>query len=167
MTVQNRFATLEVDDIETNAEQDIVSTATNQTETEELAVQTTQPTSELVDCPGCDKKFKPRGLGQHIRHRHPHISNERWLQSLSMDKARKKQNRDAVGLAEAAAPPSNEERGPKQRKVIWSEENVALLLTLEQRYEGEGGFINVEIAKSLAGKAEKQISDKRRYLRLK
>ncbi|GCC17377.1 hypothetical protein chiPu_0022478, partial [Chiloscyllium punctatum] len=89
----------------------------------------------------CEANFTTKsGLGQHERHMHPVLRNNKHI--------------------EADKPTA------KRRKGLCSEEEEILLEQLEISLAG-ARFINVEIAKVLTTKTAKQISDKRRLLQKK
>ncbi|XP_017765590.1 PREDICTED: uncharacterized protein LOC108554726, partial [Eufriesea mexicana] len=93
-------------------------------------------------CGSCGMSFETkRGLSTHERHRHPEIRNvKRTTASTSQSKGK-----------------------PGRKAMIWTDEEVALLADLNERYR-HLPQPNVKIREFLPGKTLKQISDKRRAL---
>ncbi|GCC38610.1 hypothetical protein chiPu_0017125 [Chiloscyllium punctatum] len=84
--------------------------------------------------------IEPVCLGQHERHRHPVLRNEKRLKPAPKVKGK-----------------------PGRSDRVWSQEEVALLRELEVRFAG-CKFINKSTGSILKTKTPKQISDKRRLL---
>lgn len=117
----------------------------------------TEAIAALHECSVCNEKFMSKsGLGQHIRHKHPCLANERRIQSVQADIERKRAAR-AKSKPIAASNSSGHGHG------VWTDEEVSLLLELESKFKGVK-FINKAISEHLKGKTSKQISDKRRAL---
>ena len=110
---------------------------------------------EKFTCEVCEAAFgtKP-GLGQHIRHRHPKLANEKRM-AVEADIQRKRAARRKVA----------EEKPTKPRGNVWSFQEEMELMALCEKYSGER-HINKAIEKELRTKTAKQISDKRRTLSL-
>lgn len=111
----------------------------------------------LHECSECHEKFRTKsGLGQHIRHRHPCLSNERRIQAAKADIERKRAARPSSKPIAAFSSATNGNRR-------LTDEEVGLLFELESKFEGVK-FINKAISEHLKSKTLKQISDKRRAL---
>lgn len=95
-------------------------------------------------CDACDMAFRSKsGLSQHKRHRHPALRNmERKTQYVRK---------------------SPQERPVYKATKLWSVEETRRLIELEAVFEGKTQ-INKLIAGELAGKSNKQVSDRRRTL---
>lgn len=101
-----------------------------------------------VKCDICGRKFRSRrGLATHERHQHPVVRNEKRS-------AAQQQTKEAI-------------KAPRGRynSSRWSKEEIELLIELNDRYQGER-WINMLIQKHFPNKTFKQISDKRKGLRL-
>lgn len=129
--------------------------------------QETQPAADAdtqnFPCEACSATFRSKiGLGQHIRHRHPDWANEKRIAAVAADIERKREAR----TKEAKANPSSK-RGAasKGKSLVWSDEDDLTLRALCIKYHGER-YINKLIEKELPGKTNKQISDRRRTLKL-
>ncbi|GCC16572.1 hypothetical protein chiPu_0022439 [Chiloscyllium punctatum] len=105
-------------------------------------------TENPVQCEVCQAKFKTtRGLGQHERHAHPLLRNEK--RKIGVKKGKVK-----------------EVDPEKVRKGIWSITEVAEVQRLEIEFKGCKN-INKRMAERIITKTAKQISDKRRLLKSK
>lgn len=108
-------------------------------------------------------RFKSKiGLGQHVRHRHPDLANQKRIDAAAADINRKRQERLKVKEAKPSEPARASKLAGRQ---VWSSEEDELLRKLSSKHAGER-FINVLIAKELPGKTNKQTSDRRRTLGL-
>jgi hypothetical protein len=118
----------------------------------------TSSVQQEYQCQECETSFKSKiGLGQHIRHMHPCTANQRRLEAVQkdIDRKREKRKKDREEL--------ESKQQQRKRPGLWTEEETKLLEELCKKYEG-ARYINVEIAKEMPGKTNKQISDKRRAL---
>jgi len=94
-------------------------------------------------CERCQRSFGTAiGRSQHERHAHPELRNQK--------------------RREAAEAPT---RGPGRTPTVWTPEESALLIELNERFQGNYN-INMKILEFLPGKTRKQISDKRAHLGL-
>ena len=116
-------------------------------------------------CEVCQERFQAkRGLGQHIRHRHPDLANQKRIDAVEADIERKRRARREEAAARASGPPSRQSDKPK-KGILWTPEETDLLVALNIKYHGER-YINKAIEKEMNGKTSKQISDKRRAMGL-
>jgi hypothetical protein len=99
-----------------------------------------EPQEGNYACEHCSRRFNSqRGLSQHERHEHPTVRNEA---------------REATAIATKGRPK------PKGFGLVWSREEIELMLELEDRLQGMR-FIAKEMTKFLPSKNNKQIRDKR------
>lgn len=111
----------------------------------------------LHECSECHEQFRSKsGLGQHIRHKHPCLANERRIQAAKADIERKRAARTSSNTIVAS-------NSAGQGHRAWTDEEVSLLLELESEFKGVK-FIKKAISEHLTSKTLIQISDKRRAL---
>ncbi|XP_076660706.1 uncharacterized protein LOC143364079 [Halictus rubicundus] len=99
-----------------------------------------------ITCVTCGEKFGTKaGLGQHERHRHAQIRNEKRSQPERRVRA------------------TNHPR-PSTRASVWSEREIELLIQLSEQFQNEK-CINIKVHEHLSIITTKQISDKRSDLK--
>ena len=114
-------------------------------------------------CEVCQKRFQAKiGLGQHIRHRHPDLANQKRIDAVEADRERKRRARKEEATSKASRPSSRQTDKPKKGN-LWTPEETDLLVALNIKYHGER-YINKAIEKEMNGKTSK--SDKRRAMGL-
>ena len=101
-----------------------------------------------VKCDECGRRFKTkRGLATHERSQHPIVRNNK-----------------RVAAQNAAAQPKQKSIYAQRGNSLWSEEEFALLIELDQKYQGQKR-INTLIQPHFPGKTFRQISEKRRRIK--
>ena len=116
-------------------------------------------------CEVCQKRFQAKiGLGQHIRHRHPDLANQKRIDAVEADIERKRRARREEATSKASKPSSRQTDKPKKGN-LWTQEETDLLVALNIKCHGER-YINKAIEKEMNGKTSKKISDKRRAMGL-
>ena len=94
--------------------------------------------TEKFVCEICEATFDTKtGLGQHIRHRHPKLANEKRIAAVEADIQRKRAGRKKVA----------EEKPTKPRGNVWSFQEEMELMALCETYAGER-YINKAIETS-------------------
>jgi hypothetical protein len=115
------------------------------------------PAQPAFPCEQCEViKATVRGLGQHVRHAHPNLANEKRIAGVRSDIERKTQRRQTA----------REQRireGWTPGEPIWNPEATLQLEQLCNEYRG-CGRINVLIAQRMPQYTNKQIKDRRRRL---
>ncbi|KAL8572732.1 hypothetical protein ACOMHN_030314 [Nucella lapillus] len=101
------------------------------------------PITHPHKCPECPSGFTSKiGLGQHIRHKHPKVANDKRIQSIQDDILRKRSSRSLASAADSTGAP--------QRGKIWTEEaDMVLRQSLERipQYLKESRSILLPIGK--------------------
>ncbi|CAL7932962.1 unnamed protein product [Xylocopa violacea] len=106
--------------------------------------------SKLFPCEVCPKSFdSQRGLSTHERHEHPVLRNKK---------------RQLASTRNVNIEGTNSNMRGKHKKV-WSDDEIKLLTELDLIYANYK-YPNIEIGKHIPSKTRKQISDKRKELRL-
>ena len=114
------------------------------------------------NCEVCQSRFGTKiGLGQHIRHQHPDLANQKRIAAVQNDIERKRNVRKEK--AKASTRTSNTQPNAKVKASAWSQEEVDLPIALDIKHHG-ARHRNKLIAEELKSKTSKQISDKRRTL---
>lgn len=119
---------------------------------------------EEFKCDHCPSSYKSKiGLGQHIRHRHPDVANQRRLQALSDDITRKREERLKTKVASGLEINTNIPRNRVAPSKIFTEEEDELIRewsTVDKWATGP------ELAKKLNNKTDVQVRSRRKTLKL-